>query len=269
MITLLTDFGTADYFVAAVKGVMLSLNPQATIVDLTHEVPAQDIACGAFTLGACWHEFPRGTIHLAVVDPGVGSERRVIVVEADGHCFVGPDNGIFSYVYAREPQARVHHVTSTRLFRHPLSATFHGRDVFAPLAAHLSLGLSPATLGPVIADYERFNLPAPVPDEASQTITGEIIHIDRFGNCVTSLTERELRLTTLNENTRLSINDYHIERFSTHYAQSSMADQLFAYPGSAGYWEVAVWQDSAARKLNAQRGMKIMLKYWSASGPPA
>ena len=268
MITLLTDFGTADYFVAAVKGVILSLNPHTPIVDLTHEVPAHDIADGAFTLGACWHDFPPGTIHLAVVDPGVGSSRRVIIVAAGGHLFVGPDNKLFSYVYAREPEARVYHVTTSDLFRHPVSATFQGRDIFAPLAAHLSLGLSPETLGSVMTDYHRFDLPAPVPDEAARTITGEIIHIDRFGNCITSFTAGHLTATSMNEQTRLIINDHEISRCGTHYAQASGADELFAYPGSAGYWEVAVWQDSAARILKAQRGMKVKL-HRSARVSPA
>jgi hypothetical protein len=256
MITLLTDFGTADYFVGAVKGVILSINPQALITDLTHQVPAHDIEYAAFTLGACWHNFPAGAVHLAVVDPGVGSARRVIVVEAGGHLFVGPDNGIFSYVYARQ-SARVRHVTRSDLFLHPLSATFHGRDVFAPLAAHLSLGARPEMLGPVISDYHRFELPEPVADESGM-ITASIIHLDRFGNCVTSLTARELSPAAIKAGARLIIGRRIINRFGTHYAQSS-ADELFAYLGSAGYWEIAVWQGSAARVLEARRGTQVTL----------
>ncbi|HZS06392.1 MAG TPA: SAM-dependent chlorinase/fluorinase [Blastocatellia bacterium] len=259
MITLLTDFGTADYFVPAVKGVILSLNPQAAIVDLTHEIPAHDIEAAAFTLGACWHNFPPGTIHLAVVDPGVGSERRVIVVEAGGQMFVGPDNGIFSYVYARDPAARAYHVTRGDLFGHVVSATFHGRDVFAPVAAHLSLGARTESLGYKISNFQRFDLPAPAPDESGVGVTGAIIHIDRFGNCITSLTTHELNPAALKENPKLTAGHHEIKRFCTHYAQMPASDEPFAYLGSAGYWEIAVWQGSAARMLGAQRGMKVTL----------
>src|SRR6185295_3733914 len=128
LITLLTDFGEADYFVPAVKGVILSINPAARVIDLTHEIPAQDIEAAAFTLGACYHYFPSHTIHLAVVDPGVGSARRPIVVAASEQCFIGPDNGLFSYVYAREQAVHVFHAMCEEYFRHPVSATFHGRD---------------------------------------------------------------------------------------------------------------------------------------------
>ncbi|HWQ33848.1 MAG TPA: SAM-dependent chlorinase/fluorinase [Blastocatellia bacterium] len=263
MITFLTDFGTADYFVPAVKGVILSINPHAVITDITHEVPAHDIEYGAFTLGACWHNFPPGTIHLAVVDPGVGSERRVIIVEAGRHLFVGPDNGIFSYVYAREPEARVHQVTQTSLWRHPVSTTFHGRDVFGPLAAHLSLGARPEMTGPEISDYQRFDLPAPKAD-GKGTVTASIIHLDHFGNCVTSLTTDELPLTRLRAEPELTIGDQVITRFGTHYSQA-VGDELFAYVGSAGYWEVAVRQASAAQRLGAHRGMKVKLSFGQRS----
>ena len=182
MITLLTDFGTADYFVPAVKGVILSLNPQTTIIDITHEIPAQDIQAGAFTLGACYHNFPAGTIHLAVIDPGVGSERRPIIVATGKYFFVGPDNGIFSYVYHLEKAVRVFQVSETELFRHNSSSTFHGRDVFAPLAAWLSKGLTPENFGAEINDYIRFDLPRP--QISAGKISGEIIHCKINFTCV-------------------------------------------------------------------------------------
>jgi hypothetical protein len=127
-ITLLTDFGTADYFAGAMKGAILSINPQAVIADVTHEIPAQDVAAGAFTLLAAYGTFPEGTVHVAVVDPGVGSARRPIVVSAGGHLFVGPDNGLFTHVYDREPSFQAFHVTASQYFRQPVSTTFHGRD---------------------------------------------------------------------------------------------------------------------------------------------
>ena len=153
-ITLLTDFGSADYFVGSVKGVILSANPSVKIVDITHDIPAQDIETAAFTLLASYRSFGPGTIHLAVVDPGVGSARRPIIVLAAHQCFVGPDNGIFSYVLDGEPDHGVFHVTDDKCFRKPLSSTFHGRDVFAPLAAALSQNVSP-NLGPPIHDAVR------------------------------------------------------------------------------------------------------------------
>jgi S-adenosylmethionine hydrolase len=259
LITLLTDFGPADYFVPAVKGVILSLNPAARVVDLTHEIPAQDIEAGAFTLGACYRNFPPGAIHLAVVDPGVGSARRAIIAAAAEQFFVGPDNGLFSYIYAREREARVFHATRAEFFRHPVSATFHGRDVFAPLAAWLSRGLSPEALGAEVRDYVRFDLPPPAVDAASGRIRGAIIHIDRFGNCITDLTARELPLERLGSAVRLLCGGHEITRLVTHFAQGRSAGELFAYPGSAGYWEIGLWRGSAAERLQARRGMEIML----------
>src|SRR5215207_1942260 len=155
VITLLTDFGTADYFVGAVKGAILSVNPAATIVDITHEIPPQDVAAGAFTLLATYKTFPAGTIHVAVVDPGVGSTRRPIIVSANEQFFVGPDNGLFTYIYDREPSPRTFHVTADRYFRPEPSTTFHGRDIFAPVAAALSNGVAPEEFGPEIDDEVR------------------------------------------------------------------------------------------------------------------
>ncbi|HEU5459805.1 MAG TPA: SAM-dependent chlorinase/fluorinase [Pyrinomonadaceae bacterium] len=155
MITLLTDFGTVDYFVGAVKGAILSVNPRVVIVDITHEIPPQDVEAAAFTLLASYQTFPLGTIHVAVVDPGVGSARRPIVVRAGKQFFVGPDNGIFTYIYDREPSHQVVHVTSEKYFRPSPSSTFHGRDIFAPVAAELSNGVKPEALGPRITDAVR------------------------------------------------------------------------------------------------------------------
>jgi S-adenosyl-L-methionine hydrolase (adenosine-forming) len=269
MITLLTDFGTADYFVPAVKGIILMLNPRVQIVDLTHDIPAQDIRAGAFTLGACWHNFPPGTIHLAVVDPGVGSARRPIVVQADQHAFVGPDNGLFSFVYARAQQVSVFHATNADFFQPKPSATFHGRDVFAPLAGWLSRGVHPASFGPVINDHLRFDLPQPQFDPATSLLIGSVIHIDRFGNCITNLTERELPLEMALRlpSSALRIGDCVVQQVGTHFAQAAKQDELFAYLGSAGYWEVALWCASAAEKYGLIYGAKVTLTPGNASVP--
>lgn len=261
MITFLTDFGSADYFVPAVKGVILSINPQTQIIDLTHQIPAQDVAAGAFTLGACYHNFPPGAIHLAVVDPGVGSSRRAIVVQAGEHLFVGPDNGLFSYVYAREEQVRVFQIERQEFFRHPVSATFHGRDVFAPIAAHLSMGLLPEAVGAEIFDFVRLEIPRPTVDESRGCVVGAILHVDRYGNCVTNLTERELLLEQSGKSKiRLWFAGQQITQFGSHFAEANNRNELFAYLGSAGYWEIALWCDSAAEKFAVKPGTEVILE---------
>lgn len=258
VITLLTDFGTADYFVAAVKGVILTINPQAYLVDITHEIPPQDIEAGAFTLLTCYRDFPEGTIHLAVVDPGVGSARRPIVVRAGHYYFVGPDNGLFSYVYDREPSAEVFHVTASEYFGQPPSPTFHGRDIFAPVAAALSQGIDPRALGPRITDAVRLAPLSPVKDDNGR-LHGRIIHIDRFGNCITNFTRAELPES---QPAKLLINGRVVEAFRQFFTDEhgseadrhGSADELFAIWGSAGFLELALNRRSAAELLAANRG---------------
>src|SRR6266849_5174353 len=187
IITLVTDFGSQDFFVGAMKGVILSINPQAIIVDITHEIPAQDIEAAAFNLLATYKDFPAATIHVAVVDPGVGSTRRPILIECGAQFFVGPDNGIFSWICERDETIRAIHLTNEKFFRHPVSATFHGRDIFAPVAAALASGVAVKDFGDEASDYVR--LDSLLPEVASDgSIDGRVIHIDRFGNCITNLT---------------------------------------------------------------------------------
>ena len=261
MITLLTDFGLSDYFVPAVKGAILTINPGARIIDITHDIAAHDIHAAAFTLGACYDNFPPGTVHVVVVDPGVGSERRAIVAEAGGYFFVGPDNGVFSFVYDRESNPRVFHNTNHYLFRQPVSATFHGRDVFAPIAAHIANGAAPKEIGVEIEDYVRFEIPRPQLTETQGVIEGRIIHIDRFGNLVTNFTEAELNPGDIAPSTKLHIGGREVRRFNAYFAQAGEIDQeeLFAYPGSAGFWEIALWRRSAAELINARCGDEVIL----------
>jgi S-adenosyl-L-methionine hydrolase (adenosine-forming) len=259
MITLLTDFGLSDYFVPAVKGVILTVNPEAQLIDITHDVAAHDIQEAAFTLGACYHNFPAGTVHVVVVDPGVGSSRRAIVADAGGYFFVGPDNGVFSFVYARESNLRVYHITNDRYFRHPVSATFHGRDVFAPVAAHIARGARPEEIGARIEDYVRFEIPRPRLIETRGVIEGRVIHIDRFGNCVTNFTGAELKPDEISTSTNIHIGGREVRRFSAFFAEATDRDELFAYPGSAGFWEIALWRRSAAEFINASRGDMVIL----------
>ncbi|MDQ3175251.1 MAG: SAM-dependent chlorinase/fluorinase [Acidobacteriota bacterium] len=260
LITLLTDFGTADYFVSAMKGVILSVNPNARVVDITHEIPAQDIEAAAFTLLAAYPSFPSGTIHVAVVDPGVGSARRAILVETGGQFFVGPDNGIFSYVCECEPLARVLEVTNEEYFRAPVSSTFHGRDVFAPVAAALSTGIDPSEFGKQITNPV---LLAPLKPENSKngTVKARIIHIDQFGNCITNLTPRELTEKMIAEGAYLVANGAKVESFRNFFSdQAGRGTEVFGLWGSAGFLELAAKDKSAAKILKAKRGQPVLVR---------
>lgn len=257
--TFLTDFGTADYFVGAMKGALLAVSPDARIVDITHEIPAHDIEAGAFTLFAAHETFPPGTIHVAVVDPGVGSARRPVLVAGGGHFFVGPDNGIFSYVCAGAGSPQVFHLTNEKYFRPARSATFHGRDVFAPVAGALLNGVAPASLGEAITDYCR--LPLKQPQRLDDgTLEASIIHIDRFGNCITNITPRDLPEAASGA-VRLVINSREVRSVRKFFAEegSGADDELFAVWGSAGFLEIALYRGSAAHILNARRGLVVMV----------
>jgi S-adenosylmethionine hydrolase len=259
IVTLLTDFGAADYFVGALKGAILSVNPQARIVDITHEITEHDIEAGAFTLLAAYDSFPRGTIHVAVVDPGVGSSRRPVLVATRGHFFVGPDNGLFSYVCEREQgDVRVYQLTNEKFFRTPTSATFHGRDIFAPVAGALSNGVPPEELGEPVDDYVRLAPLAPV-RELEGAWSAKVIHIDRFGNLITNITRRELACAEFARGARLDVCGRVIDSFRNFYAEetNAAAGELFAIWGSAGFLEIAADQASAARLLRAERGQTV------------
>ncbi|HZS44901.1 MAG TPA: SAM-dependent chlorinase/fluorinase [Blastocatellia bacterium] len=256
LITLLTDFGTTDYYVGAMKGAIISINPGVEIVDLTHQITAQDIYAGAFTLRCAYDTFPLWTIHVAVVDPGVGSARRPILVMTDRYNFIGPDNGIFSYIYQTENVNRVIHLSSTHYYRQPVSNTFHGRDIFGPCAAWLAKGIEPSKMGEEIKDYTKFTLPQPRVNGTQ--VQGHVVHVDRFGNCITNLTEREAPSASLSRGLRMMVNNKPIAKFATHFAGAA-ANELFAYFGSSGFLEIAVPKGSAQRLLEAQRGTEVML----------
>lgn len=256
VVTLLTDFGTADYFVAAVKGVILTINPLVSLVDITHEIPAQDIEAGAFTLLTCYRDFPPGTIHLAVVDPGVGSTRRPIVVTAGSYAFVGPDNGLFSYVCDSEASRETFHVTAKKYFRSSPSPTFHGRDIFGPVAAALSQGVKPKKLGQRIEDQLRLAPLAPV-KEPDGKLRGRIIHIDHFGNCITNFTRADLPDS---QNIKLSVKRKVIKTFRQFFAdKNGSEDEIFAIWGSAGFLELAINRGSAAELLKAHCGDPVIV----------
>ncbi|HZT57836.1 MAG TPA: SAM-dependent chlorinase/fluorinase [Pyrinomonadaceae bacterium] len=260
VVTLLTDFGAADYFVGAMKGALLSVNHEATVVDITHEIPPQDIEAGAFTLLAAFDAFPPGTIHVAVVDPGVGSSRRAVVVEGGGHKFVGPDNGVFGHVFERVGSPRVFHVTNEKFFRPRVSETFHGRDIFAPVAGALSLGVRAEEFGSEIDDFIR--LPFAKPERREDgSIAGTIIHVDRFGNCVTNISRGDLGEDEIARSARLVVGGREIRSFRRFFGEEGdESREPFAIWGSAGLLELAVFRDSAARALGASRGSRVEVK---------
>ena len=245
LITLLTDFGTADHYVAEIKGVLLSQAPDVTLVDVTHAIGPGEIRSAAYILGRTWHRFPPGTIHLAVVDPGVGSSRAALAFGARGHLFVGPDNGVFTPVLK---DAEVEMVVLPT----PASAspTFHGRDLFAPAAAALAVGVPLATLGdPFQGIPERLAYTAP--HYEGKTVVGEVIYIDRFGSLVTNLT------TELVPNyATLEVEDLDLGPVRQTFSDVT-AGGLLAYVGSGGAIEIAVRNGSAARRLGVGVGGRV------------
>lgn len=234
------------------KGVILGINREANVVDLTHQVPSFDILEAAFTLARSYPYFPKGTIHVAVVDPGVGSARRPILASSERAHFIGPDNGIFSLLYEREPSTVVRHLTAGRYFLDPVSQTFHGRDMFAPVAAWLSKGVSPEQLGERITDPVRLALAAPERGDDG-VIRGAVIHIDKFGNLITNLKPADF---PPGRSFRLLLNRREVTRLVTDYAAGAPG-ALLAIAGSAGYVEIAANQRSAAAILGAERGSAV------------
>jgi len=259
IITLTTDFGEADYYVPAVKGVIRTLCPPAEIIDITHLIPPHDIYTAAFTLLCCYKDFPKQTIHMVVVDPGVGSRRRPILVAAGDYIFIGPDNGVFSYIYDQEVNSHVTHLTSEHYFRQPVSDTFHGRDVFAPVAAAVAKGVEGRMLGDEIDDPVRFNIPRPAAVSPRQ-IRAAVIHVDRFGNIITNITRAELAGVMSAGPVKVRIGKHETSRLLTHFAEAGQ-NELFFYFGSAGFLEVAVAKQPAAKLIEARRGMEVIIEF--------
>ncbi len=255
-ITLTTDFGTSDHFVGTMKGVILGIAPRARIVDITHEIAPHALSEAAFVIAQAWRYFPKGTIHVVVVDPGVGSARRPILCEADGHFFIAPDNGVLSMIYdAARHKVRV--ISNQQVFLKRVSNTFHGRDVFAPAAAHLAKGVAPAQFGKLIHDPVRNFLPKPA-RLSPHKWCGVVLKADRFGNLITNfhidefpdLTQRPVELRAGLER---------ITRLAETYAETTIGE-LFAIVGSSGYIEVVVNQGSAAKLLGVGSGSPVELE---------
>lgn len=253
IVTLLSDFGTADGYVAAMKGAILTVNPRLRVVDVTHEVPPQDVRTGAFTLAQVAPVFPPGTVHVAVVDPGVGSARRPLLVLAAGQAFVGPDNGLLTRAAPRPREVR--HLTSPGWWRPAPSRTFHGRDLFAPVAAHLASGRDPAEAGPIVTDPVELGLPEPV--DRPGGLLGEVIHADRFGNLVTNIGGDRLA-GAAPATLRFAIAGFTISGLSATFADVAPGE-LVAYVGSDGLLEVGRRGGDARHYLGAPRGTAIQV----------
>jgi len=250
ILTLTTDFGLSDHYVGVMKGVILARCPQARIVDLTHDVTPYEIPEAAYSIAQAYRYFPRRTVHVVVVDPGVGTSRRPILVEAAGQFFIGPDNGVFTMIYAREKH-KVRAVTNTRLFLEPVSHTFHGRDVFAPVAASIAKGLPPARAGKPVGDYLRLNFDQPL-RTGKRTWQGRILKIDRFGNIVTNLHRDQF--PDLEQRAReLVIGPHHIGAMAANYLECAPG-QLFLIFGSGGFLEVSSREASAAKVIGCEVG---------------
>lgn len=258
IITLTTDFGTTDSYVGAMKGVLLSICPKATIVDLTHELPPYDVNEAAFVFEQARRWFPKRTIHVAVVDPGVGSTRRPLLVEAGGHYLVGPDNGLFTYALGLGG-AKARLLSNEKLFLKPVSATFHGRDIFAPCAAHLAAGMPPAKFGKLVKDALRLNL------GTNQRISkrqwcGTVLRADRFGNLITSFTISEFGWLA-DRPFEILIGFEKVSKRTTHFAECEYGE-LYAMVGSSGYIEIVQREASAAKRLGVVSGAPVDVTGW-------
>ena len=255
LITLTTDFGTRDGYVAQMKGVILRISPKVRLIDVTHDIESFDIMEAALVIRGLWEYFPEGTVHIAVVDPGVGSKRRGIVMRLDGRFYVGPDNGLFSLVFARSHAREVREISDSNLFLQEPHPTFHGRDVFAPAAAHLSLGIAFDAVGPVVEDPVMLSIPEPIHTEVG--IEGEIIHVDQFGN-LTSNIESGMLFRSVDS---VQIGEWEIKGIKRFFSEVPTGAPV-ALINSFGFLEIAVNLGNASKDLGVQKGSRVNV-IWS------
>jgi S-adenosylmethionine hydrolase len=253
IITLTTDFGTDDWFVGTMKGVIATVNPRATVVDITQAISTGDIRAGAFALAASCKYFPKGTVHVAIVDPGVGSKRRAIAVQTERYLFVGPDNGVLSFALRGEKIKTVRALENTAYFLEPVSQTFHGRDVFAPVAAHLTRGVAIAKFGPAVSTFVRLDWPEP--RVLGRSVRGEVIYIDKFGNVITNIPAMTIA-SSGREHFDIFKGRKRMCLLGSHY-QAVPAGQAVAVPGSSGYLEIAVNGGNASTTLGLRAGDRV------------
>jgi S-adenosylmethionine hydrolase len=263
IITLCTDFGTRDEYVGVLKGVILSVNPTAAIVDLSHRIPPQDVTAAAYLLRASFVYFPEGSVHTAIIDPGVGTIRAILAARYRGHLFLAPDNGLLPLMWNGDEPDEVVKVDNQNLFRHPVSHTFHGRDIFAPVAAHLAKGTKLRDVGHAIVPSRMQRLDHDSPHfDPEVGITGHIVGIDRFGNLITNIGPSLLdRLMSDDRGGTIEtrVGEHRIVGLAGHYAEGT-SEEPMALVGSRGCLEIAVNCGSAAETLRATRGDGICVK---------
>jgi S-adenosylmethionine hydrolase len=258
IITLTTDYGTSDHLVGVLKGVILRIVPNAGIIDINHHVVPFDVLDGALTIAAAYRYFPPRTVHVVVVDPGVGTERRPILVNADQQYFVAPDNGVLSLIYEREEVVLVRHITAEHYFLNPVSSTFHGRDVFAPVAAWLAKAFQTEAFGEEITDYVRFKLPRA--KAAGGALKGVVLRVDSFGNLVTNFMAEDLpQAMSTDGKIRMQVGGKRVEKLAQTFAQGAAGEPV-AVVGSSGFLEIAVNKGHAARALGVNRGAEVVLE---------
>jgi S-adenosylmethionine hydrolase len=257
IVTFTTDFGTVEHYVGAMKGVICNINPSVQLVDITNSVQSYDIFEGALAVSQAYSYFPLNTIHMVIVDPGVGSARRPIVAKAGQHIFVAPDNGVLSLVYEREETLSVRHITAEHYFRQPVSNTFHGRDIFAAVAGYLSKGVELAKFGEEINDFVRF-LP-PRPKLAGIGLwKGIVLKTDKFGNVITNITRNDIP-EMFQESPRafkMTVGKAEVTKLFPSYADGAQGE-FFAVVGSSGFLEVSMNRGSAARAAGAEKGGEV------------
>jgi S-adenosyl-L-methionine hydrolase (adenosine-forming) len=259
VVTLTTDFGLNDHFVGAMKGVILEIVPEAAIVDISHAVQAFDVLDGALAISQAYSYFPTGTVHAVVVDPGVGTTRRPIIASSDGYHFVAPDNGVLSMIYAKEERIHVRHVTSDHYFRQPISNTFHGRDIFAPVAAYLAKQVDSHKFGEEIEDYVKFAAPRPKP-AGENRIRAVVLKVDRFGNLITNVTPQDVPALFSEKPGafKIVVGSKEVTEIRTSYAEGT-AGQVFGILGSMGYLEIAANRAPAAQLTGANKGSEVSI----------
>jgi S-adenosylmethionine hydrolase len=258
IITLTTDFGTGSPYVAAMKGVILSINPSATVVDITHDIRPQDIRHGAVVLADVTELFPDDTIHVAVVDPGVGTDRLIVYARIGKQNFVVPDNGLLGELLERSPAEQIVRIENREFWRETVSNTFHGRDIMAPVAAHLGLGISPEKLGPVVESISKLEFPKP--QIRPGRIDGVILEVDSFGNLITNITADMLVGYPMDERVCIVCGIYETFGILSAYAQQH-ADMFVALVGSTGRLELAIVEGNASKRLGLQAGMPVTVAW--------
>jgi len=257
IVTLTSDFGINDHFVGTMKGVILNIAPEAKIIDISHSVQPFDILDGALAIAQAYSYFPTGTTHVVVVDPGVGTARRPLLVSTERHYLVAPDNGVLSLILDREERVKVRHITGQHYFLQPISNTFHGRDVFAPVAGYLAKGVDPAKMGDEISDYVRFSAPKPKAVD-DKTFRGVVLKVDRFGNLVTNFTLSDVPGLFQEPPVpfKIVIADREITELHNTYSEA-LPNEVFAILGSMGYLELAASRASAAQLLGVGKGSEV------------